>query len=114
MIMVLTALAGAVGAVCRFLVDKAITARFHKPGLGIALVNIIGSFGIGLVVGLGDSQIAHMLSVGLLGGFTTFSTAMVDICLRIQKSQVGSAIILAIGVFAACVASAACGMWLVS
>lgn len=74
-------LGGGLGSVLRFLISVGL-ANF--PGiqfpLGTALVNIIGSFLIGLV-GFGFqqqpqfSQLIHPLFItGFLGGFTTFSS----------------------------------------
>jgi CrcB protein len=75
------ALAGALGAVCRFLVD-AVVVRRAGPPWGTAMVNVLGSFGAGLVAGLlsrgraPDLQL--VLATGFLGAFTTFSTWMVQ------------------------------------
>lgn len=72
------ALAGGVGAVLRYLVDlgvgRVVGRRFPW---GILLVNVSGSFALGLVTtALPDA--AFLLGAGLLGGYTTFSTAMLD------------------------------------
>ncbi|KTR77297.1 hypothetical protein NS234_08510 [Microbacterium oxydans] len=72
------ALAGGVGAVLRYLVDLGV-ARFtgRRFPWGILLVNLSGSFALGVVAtALPDA--AFLLGVGLLGGYTTFSTAMLD------------------------------------
>ncbi len=72
------ALAGGIGAVLRYLVDLGV-ARLagRRFPWGILLVNISGSFALGLVTAaLPDA--AFLLGAGLLGGYTTFSTAMLD------------------------------------
>lgn len=72
------ALAGGIGAVLRYLVDLGF-ARLagHRFPWGILLVNISGSFALGFVTAaLPDA--AFLLGAGLLGGYTTFSTAMLD------------------------------------
>lgn len=72
------ALAGGIGAVLRYLVDLGV-ARLagRRFPWGILLVNITGSFALGLVTAaLPDA--AFLLGAGLLGGYTTFSTAMLD------------------------------------
>lgn len=72
------ALAGGVGAVLRYLVDLGV-ARLagRRFPWGILLVNLTGSFALGLVTtALPDD--AFLLGAGLLGGYTTFSTAMLD------------------------------------
>lgn len=72
------ALAGGIGAVLRYLVDLGV-ARFagRRFPWGILLVNLTGSFALGIVTtALPDA--AFLLGAGLLGGYTTFSTAMLD------------------------------------
>lgn len=72
------ALAGGLGAVLRYLADLGV-ARFagRRFPWGILLVNVTGSFALGLVTAaLPDA--AFVLGAGLLGGYTTFSTAMLD------------------------------------
>ncbi|MCS3442629.1 fluoride efflux transporter FluC [Microbacterium phyllosphaerae] len=72
------ALAGGVGAVLRYLVDLGV-ARFagRRFPWGILVVNLSGSFALGLVTTALPSE-AFLLGAGLLGGYTTFSTAMLD------------------------------------
>ncbi|KAB1862552.1 fluoride efflux transporter FluC [Microbacterium algeriense] len=72
------ALAGGVGAVLRYLVDLGI-ARLagRRFPWGIFLVNLSGSFALGLVTAALPGA-AVLLGAGLLGGYTTFSTAMLD------------------------------------
>jgi len=75
------ALGGASGAVSRYLLSNWIHQRWegHFP-LGTLLVNVLGSFAIGIVyVILVERQFIHtdwrgVLMVGFLGAFTTFST----------------------------------------
>lgn len=72
------ALAGGLGAVLRYLADLGV-ARFagRRFPWGILLVNVTGSFALGLVTAaLPDA--AFVVGAGLLGGYTTFSTAMLD------------------------------------
>lgn len=72
------ALAGGLGAVLRYLADLGV-ARFagRRFPWGILLVNISGSFALGFVTtALPDA--AFLIGAGLLGGYTTFSTAMLD------------------------------------
>lgn len=72
------ALAGGVGAVLRYVVDLSV-ARFagRRFPWGILLVNISGSFALGFVTAALPEG-AFVLGAGLLGGYTTFSTAMLD------------------------------------
>ena len=71
---------GALGALGRFRVGNAVTAR--RPTdfpLGTYVVNLTGGFALGLLTGLsvgGDALL--LLGTGFLGGYTTFSTWMVE------------------------------------
>ena len=79
------ALAGGVGAGLRLLVDSWGASRNTSDvPLGTMTVNTLGSFGLGVVTALavanpalGEARL--IVGVGLLGGFTTFSTACVEI-----------------------------------
>lgn len=82
---VLVALAGGLGAVVRFLVDAAIARRVKRPSvpLGTLVINVTGSFLLGLLTGwwsiaAGDPTLRLVLGTGFLGGYTTFSTASVE------------------------------------
>lgn len=76
----LVALAGGLGAGLRFLVDGLVQRRVHgKVPLGTLVVNVTGSFVLGLLVALlPDGDALTVLGVGLLGGYTTFSAASLE------------------------------------
>jgi CrcB protein len=68
----LVAVGAAVGAPLRFLVASALDRR-DLP-YGTLLVNVAGSFLLGLFVGLGvDGDRLALLGTGFCGGFTTYS-----------------------------------------
>ena len=72
----LVALGGAVGSVCRYLVS---TLNSTSRPWGTLAVNILGSLTIGLLVGLANkgslsAATKLLLVTGFCGGFTTFST----------------------------------------
>jgi len=72
------ALGGSLGALLRFTLATWFATPDRFPWTTL-VINIAGSFGIGLLWGLGQSQPwfeqwgRYLLVVGLLGGFTTFS-----------------------------------------
>lgn len=81
MTVVFVALGGAIGAVARWFADTGLPRPGGFP-LGITVVNVTGSLLLGLVIGIEVAEGARWLTpvtVGALGGFTTFSTWMVDI-----------------------------------
>lgn len=74
-----TIVAGGVGAVARYAVGTAIFVRFggERP-IGTLIVNVVGAFAIGLVLGGHSTGTTPLVIGGFLGGFTTFSTWMVE------------------------------------
>lgn len=81
----LVALGAALGAPARFLID----ARFRKitdAPLGIFVINVAGSFLMGLTVG--ESEHWHdLLAVGFIGTFTTWSTFILDLYLGYELKK---------------------------
>ncbi|KQZ23471.1 MULTISPECIES: CrcB family protein [Microbacterium] len=78
LLFVAAALAGGVGAVLRYLVDLGVAkVAGRRFPWGIFVVNLTGSFALGVVTAALPDQ-AFLLGAGLLGGYTTFSTAMLD------------------------------------
>ena len=72
------ALAGGAGAVLRYLVDLGVArVAGRRFPWGILLVNLSGSFALGVVT-TALPEAAFLVGAGLLGGYTTFSTAMLD------------------------------------
>jgi len=71
---------GAAGAYARFAVAAAVTA--HRPGdfpWGTFVVNLTGGFALGVLTGAGITGAAlFVLGTGFMGGYTTFSTWMVE------------------------------------
>jgi CrcB protein len=94
----------AVGAPARFAIDQYIRGYTRKP-YGVFLVNILGSFLLGLTFGRGD-HVEDLLAVGFAGAFTTWSTFMLDIYLayelkRYKEAVANLTISLGFGVLAA-------------
>ncbi len=77
----LVSIAGAIGAMVRFLVDGSIRERFNGSfPIATLLINVSGSFILGLLTGLVSNhlmstEIKLVLGTGFCGGYTTFSTA---------------------------------------
>jgi CrcB protein len=81
--LVLVAVGGGVGAALRFVLDGLVKERVTRFPLGTVLINVTGSFVLGLVTGLGEAgaiavPMVTVLGTGMMGGYTTFSTASVE------------------------------------
>ena len=74
------ALLGGAGAIARFLLDGAVSARTGRDlPLGTLAVNVGGAFLLGLLAGVSLRGDALVLAGGAtLGSFTTFSTWMFE------------------------------------
>ncbi len=88
------AIGGAIGACLRFALSEWMLHLFGRAfPFGTLLVNILGSFVIGLLYGLLISeQIAPnpwriFVGIGVLGAFTTFSTFSMDTVLMLQQGD---------------------------
>ncbi len=78
-------LGASLGAPMRFAIDQYIKRFTDKP-YGIFLVNVVGSFIIGLTF-TQNEHIYDFLAVGFAGAFTTWSTFMLDIYLGFELKR---------------------------
>lgn len=73
-------LVGGLGALARFALDGAVSARLGRAfPYGTLAVNVAGALALGVVAGAalsGDAE--RIVAAGALGGFTTFSTWMLE------------------------------------
>lgn len=119
------ALGGGMGAALRFAVDVAVTSRWRgRFPLAIFLVNVSGALALGVVLGLaggglvgggsdGEASLpVALLGVGVLGGYTTFSTASYDTVRLLREGRVGMSLAYAVGTMLASAVAAAVGLWL--
>lgn len=90
------ALGGALGASGRHLLGQATTKMFgHGYPYGTFIANILGGFLMGVLVGWmahkvsGGENLRLLLGVGLLGGFTTFSSFSLDAVLMYERKAYG-------------------------
>ena len=117
------ALGGGIGAVLRYQLGRTMTGWIGPQAMGAfpwatLAVNLVGSLAMGLLAGwLGRQGEAGepyrlLLGVGLLGGFTTFSTFSADVFLDIDTGAPGEAFAILAASIAGGVAAAACGYFL--
>ncbi|PPF50421.1 MULTISPECIES: CrcB family protein [unclassified Rathayibacter] len=110
------AVAGGVGAAARLVVDG--VARSLVPArwpVGTALINVSGSLLLGVVTGLVlagvlDPVWRAVLGTGVLGGFTTFSTASVETARLLLDRRWAAGLGYGVGTAALAVAAAAAGL----
>jgi CrcB protein len=115
-IVVLTLLAGASGAVARFLLDSAIKRRWTSPfPWATVTVNVTGSSLLGVLAGLvlfaGEPAAWQtVIGTGFCGGYTTFSTASFETVRLVQQKRPGLALVNALGSLVLSVAACAAGL----
>jgi fluoride exporter len=81
-------LGGAVGAMLRFAIGRAMPTPSGAMPLSTLAINIVGSFVLGLLLrGFPDlsSSVRLALTVGVCGGFTTFSTFSAELFTLIEQ-----------------------------
>lgn len=96
--LVLVAIGGACGAMLRFLSISAVDRMLGDIAWGTFFVNVIGSLCMGVAVALlveryADSfeRFIPLITVGLLGGFTTFSAFSFDAVRLIETGRISMA-----------------------
>lgn len=111
---------GALGAVGRHLVSR---ASVHLLGTGFpwgtVMVNVLGSFAMGALIELAALKLSMSLEmrafifVGLLGGFTTFSTFSLDAVTLFERGAVMPAFLYVLGSVVASVSGLFLGLYLI-
>ena len=115
----LVAVGGAVGSVARYLMASSIqTATGWTFPLGTVLVNILGCFLIGvlyiLLIARPDPRqdLRALLMVGVLGGFTTFSSFSLETVTLAMNGNFGGATLNVVISVAACLVGTILGVTL--
>ena len=114
-------LGGGLGAVARYGVGVAWlrTAGSERPWLGTLAINAIGGLLMGVLIGWmaqrspggpAGERLRLLLGVGVLGGFTTFSTFSLEVAGLIQKREVATGLGYAAASAVLCVAAVFVGM----
>ena len=95
----LVAIGGAAGASMRHLVGLMALRAFGSGfPYGTLICNVAGSFLMGLLIEIlalrfqASTEVRLLLTTGLLGGFTTFSTFSLDVVLLTERGQMGLAL----------------------
>ncbi len=114
------ALGGALGSVGRHVVAGQVMRLIGGSfPWGTLAVNVIGGFVIGILVemmalvwSVGPANRAF-LTVGVLGGFTTFSAFSLEVAVMIERGAWGSAAAYVIASVVASIGALFVGLWLV-
>ena len=101
MTIILVALGGAAGSVCRYLMARSVAALFGGGWFpyGTLSVNIVGALIIGFLAGLADArgvlqgQSRILLFGGFLGGYTTFSAFGLETMTLAKDGHGGGAVL---------------------
>lgn len=91
--LLLVALGGSIGAVFRYLISIFMIQVFGSSfPFGTLLVNVLGSFLMGVIYALGQMshispELKALIGIGLLGALTTFSTFSNETLLLLQEGD---------------------------
>jgi CrcB protein len=115
-IVLAVAVAGAIGAPLRYVVERA--ASSVRPGpfpFGTFVVNVTGSLALGVVIGLAaagslDADARTIVGTGFLGGYTTFSTYAYETVRRAEDGHLRTSLAYAVASVLAGGCAAALGL----
>ena len=111
--------AGAAGAVARYVIDGAVHRRWSPTvPVGTLLVNVAGSFILGLLTGAAlyhhpDPAVRTVLGTGFCGALTTWSTLSWETVRLVDEGAPAAAALAMLGGLASSLAAAAVGIGLV-
>ena len=120
--LLLVAVGGGAGAALRFLLDGLVKTRVARSRLrgfplGTLVINVSGSFVLGVLTGLGQAgtiptSTVAVLGTGMMGGYTTFSTASVETVQLLRSGKSRLAVLNGLGMLVVSVGAAALGLWI--
>ncbi|MBA8902551.1 fluoride efflux transporter CrcB [Phyllobacterium sp. P30BS-XVII] len=115
----LVASGGAIGSVARYLVGLLMTRILGAAfPWGTLTVNVVGGLLMGLFIELlarrfdGSNELRLFVAVGVMGGFTTFSSFSLDVALLWERGEVFSALIYVLLSVILSIGALFLGLWL--
>jgi len=117
-LLLIIALCGGAGAVLRLIADTLIAARFgSRMPWGTITINLSGSFALGLFTGFFANSVPNQawllaIGTGLLGGYTTFSTASFDTVRLLKEGRALASLANAMGTLVGAIIAAYLGFLL--
>jgi CrcB protein len=118
-ILLAVAVGGGAGSLARYWLAGWVQPANAVFPYGIFIVNILGGLLMGMIVELGalklnlSPELRALLTTGILGGFTTFSTFSLDSVLLLQKGAYGLAAVYMIGSVVLSIAALFAGLWII-
>src|SRR5665213_4466253 len=110
---------GGLGALARYDIAAALQPAGVAFNWGILIVNVSGGLVMGLIVEASalklnlSPELRAFLTVGILGGYTTFSTFSLDSALLLQRGEYAQAAAYVIGSVVLSILALFAGLWLV-
>lgn len=114
MMLALVMLGAAVGAPSRWALDRFIQTR-HPSAFpwGTFIINVLGSFFLGVVLGAAaPASVVALIGTGFCGGFTTFSTFSFETVRMAEEGRSRRAAVYVAASLAVGLAAATLGWWL--
>jgi fluoride exporter len=108
--------AGGVGAATRLVLDGLIRDRIRSSyPIATTIINLTGSLFLGLVTGLASGHLIPaswqiVAGTGLLGGYTTFSTASFETISLLEERRYLAATLNGLGTLVLCTCAAGSGL----
>ncbi len=110
---------GGAGSVARYLLSKFLNSETSAIPYGTFSANVLGSFLIGIILGLAlkNNVVSHnvvlLLATGFCGGFTTFSTFTYENLMLLRSGDFISFCFYTIGSLVIGILLVFLGMWIV-
>jgi fluoride exporter len=110
---------GGLGALARYYIAGWVQPAGVAFNWGIFVVNITGGLLMGMIVEAGalklnlSPELRTFLTVGILGGYTTFSTFSLDSVLLLQRGEYAQAAFYVIGSVVLSILALFAGLWIV-
>jgi CrcB protein len=115
----LVASGGAIGSVARYLVGVLMTRAFGANfPYGTLTVNVAGGLLMGLFIGImaqrveGSMDLRLFVAVGIMGGFTTFSSFSLDVAVLWERGELFNALIYVLASVILSIGALFLGLWL--
>ncbi|MBB3143756.1 CrcB protein [Phyllobacterium trifolii] len=115
----LVASGGAIGSVARYLVGVGMARAFGVAfPYGTLAVNVIGGFLMGLFIELlarrfeGSPELRLFIAIGILGGFTTFSSFSLDVAVLWERGELAIALSYMLASVILSIGALFLGLWL--